>query len=106
MGKYQSTQNLKKAIGGGESFYGKSTAIVIHDEVEYLYNDISVRVSYNAGYMQLDLFVIWEDDSKQVPYKQLDLHGSYNTTFQSFEFFNGTLRWIDGNNVILLNIHK
>ena len=107
MSKYQSMQNLKKAIGGGESFYGHATVIVKHDEVKYVYNDICIRVSYNAGYMQLDLSVIWEDDSNQVPYKQLGLHGSYNTTFQSFEFSNDTLRWIDGNNeILIINIHK
>ena len=33
MGKYQSTQNLKKAIGGSESFYGKATANMI-DQIE------------------------------------------------------------------------
>jgi len=107
MSKYQSMQNLKKAIGGGESFYGQATAIVKCDKDEYVYNDISIRVSYNSGYMQLDLSVIWEDDYNQVPYKQLGLHGSYNTTFQSFDFSIDTLRWRDENNeILLINIHK
>ena len=102
MNKDQSTYNLKQAIGGGETFFGKANAIVINDGSEYEYNNITVRVSYNAGYMQLDLSVIWEDDSVQVPYKQLGLHGIYNTSYQDFTFSNGCLQWTDDDNEISL----
>ena len=34
MNKDQSTYNLKQAIGGGETFFGKANAIVINDSPE------------------------------------------------------------------------
>ena len=46
--------------------------------------------------MQMDIDVVWEDDSSQPDYRTLGLHGRYNSHFQEFQYDDGYLRWNDG----------
>ncbi len=96
MGRDRSFTDVKKAIGGGDSFSGKRNVIVSMGEITFLYKDVFVSVTYNIAYMQMDIDVVWEDDSSQTDYHTLGLHGRYNSSFQDFRYEDGYLRWKDG----------
>ena len=87
---------VKKAIGGGSSFSGKRNVLVSMGERTFLYKDVFVSSTYNIAYMQMDIDVVWEDDSSQPDYHTLGLHGRYNSSFQDFRYEDGYLRWKDG----------
>lgn len=93
---------IKRAIGGGETYHGNVDAIVERKGKVYSYNDIYASVSYNVGYMQMDLFLDWDDDAKQTNYKTLSLHGGYNSNFQEFSLNGEYLCWNDGENSIMV----
>ena len=65
-------------------------------EITFLYKDVFVSATYNIAYMQMDIDVVWEDDSSQPDYHTLGLHGRYNSSFQDFRYEDGYLRWKDG----------
>ena len=91
---------VKHAIGGGETFFNEVDIIVSHNGKEIIYKDVYVRVSYNVGYMQMDIDIMWDDDRSQPSYRSLGLHAGYNTNFQKFSFSAGYLRWQDSDNQI------
>ena len=97
---------VKDAIGGGETFSGTLDVTVFHGGNTYLYRNVFVSVSYNIGYMQMDITILWEDDRTNPAYSSLGLHMGYNTNFQDFRFENGYLSWNDGNNRISLRFHN
>ena len=102
MKKYDSMNAIKKAIGDDGLFAGKINAIVEHGNDTYQYSNIYLKILYNVSYMQMDVDIVWEDDTTQVDYKTLGLHGSYNTNFQEFSFSNGFLQWFDGDKKIMI----
>ena len=106
MSRDSSMRAIKNAIGGRESFGGKATVTVLNSNEEYMYRDIYIRVTYNYGYMQFDLDVLWEDDNTQIYYKELGLHGTYNTNYQSFSYSNNLLKWTDNENTIYLHVNS
>ena len=84
MSKDRSFAAVKKAIGGGP-FRGKRNVLVNMGEITFLYKDVFVSATYNIAYMQMDIDVVWEDDSSQPDYHTLGLHGRYNSSFQDFD---------------------
>lgn len=96
MSRDRSFAAVKKAIGGGSSFSGKRNVLVSVGERTFLYKDVFVSATYNIAYMQMDIDVVWEDDSSQPDYRTLGLHGRYNSHFQEFQYDDGYLRWNDG----------
>ena len=96
MSRDRSFAAVKKAIGGGSSFSGKRNVLVSMGERTFLYKDVFVSATYNIAYMQMDIDVVWEDDSSQPDYRTLGLHGRYNSHFQEFQYDDGYLRWNDG----------
>ena len=97
-----SVMAVKRAIGGGESFCGSVDAIVENNGQLYTYSDIYASVTYNVGYMQMDVFLEWDDDRRQKSYKKLGLHLGYNSNFQQFSFKDDYLCWEDGENRIMV----
>ena len=97
-----SFRNVKDAIGDVQPYDGIKDVLVFCNNNVYKYSNISVFVSYNIPYMQMDVSVIWEDDDTQIDYKTLGLHGVYNTNFQNFVYENGDLIWYDGNKKIVI----
>lgn len=97
-----SFRNVKDAIGDGQPYDGINDVIVFSNNNVYKYSNISVYISYNIRYEQMDISILWEDDYTQINYKTLGLHGVYNTNFQNFVYENGDLIWYDGNNKIVL----
>lgn len=71
---------------------------LFHERLAHFFVDIYIFVSvtYNIAYMQMDIDVVWEDDSSQTDYHTLGLHGRYNSSFQDFRYEDGYLRWKDG----------
>lgn len=96
MSRDRSFAAVKKAIGGGSSFSGKRNVLVSMGERTFLYKDVFVSATYNIAYMQMDIDVVWEDDSSQPDYRTLGLHVRYNSHFQEFQYDDGYLRWNDG----------
>lgn len=96
----KSFRAVKEALNDTERYYGKKDVIVSVNDKVFPYNNVLVSINYNIGYMQMDVQVIWEDDKEQISYKELNLHGIYNTNFQDFTFQNHSLIWKDGNNNI------
>ena len=96
MSRDRSFAAVKKAIGGGSSFSGKRNVLVSMGERTFLYKDVFVSATYNIAYMQMDIDVVWEDDSSQPDYRTLGLLGRYNSHFQEFQYDDGYLRWNDG----------
>lgn len=102
MSRDSSVMAVKRAIGGGESFHGRVDAIVENDGEPYTYSDIFASVTYNVGYMQMDVSLDWDDDRRQKSYKKLGLHLGYNTNFQEFSLSGDYLCWKDGENRIMV----
>lgn len=81
-------RQLKKILGkNGQIFSTKAQAFkkdtLIYDgKVQY-------SISYNAGYEQYQVSIIW--DIPQIFANAMELHGGYNTNFQSFRFENSSL---------------
>lgn len=87
MSRQNPIKAVKDFIGGKDSYFGKVNAIVITTNGIYNYNNIDIRIQYNVPYMQMNVDIIWEDDTSQPSYKDLGLHGMYNSNFQNFVFF-------------------
>lgn len=102
MSKDSSFNAVKDFIGERERYYGKVDATVITTEGVYIYNDIEIQIHYDIPYMQMKLDILWEEDTSQPFYKSLGLHGTYNTNYQNFIFFNNSLQWEDGDNKIII----
>ena len=81
-------KQLKNILGkNGQIFSTKAQAFkkdtLIYDgKVQY-------SISYNAGYEQYQVSIIW--DIPQISANAMELHGGYNTNFQSFRFENSPL---------------
>lgn len=105
MGRSESLSAVKEAIGG-DLFSDNVDVFVQHSDQQYLYSGIYVRVSYNIPYMQMDVDIVWEDDTSQCDYSSLGLHGKYNSNYQDFSCSNGTLTWKDGKNTISVFFEK
>ena len=85
MSRDSSVMAVKRAIGGGESFHGRVDAIVENNGKPYTYSDIFASVTYNVGYMQMNVSLDWDDDRRQKSYEKLGLHRGYNTNFQELK---------------------
>ena len=104
MGKETSLMAIKTAIDG--EYYRDTVDVVVENNgTIYLYNDISINISYNIGYMQMDVSLFWEEDNEQISYKQLGLHVGYNSNFQEFSFDGNILVWRDGVNKISIRFN-
>lgn len=102
MSKDTSIMAVKRAIGGGENFHGSVDVIVENNGKIFTYNNIFASVSYNIGYMQMEISLDWDDDSRQKSYKKFGLHLGYNTNFQEFSLNGDYLCWKDGVNKIMV----
>lgn len=72
-------------------------------EKKYNYANIGFQQSYNVGYMQHVVNLIWEYDTTQKEeYHKRNLRGSYNTNFQIMSFRNGMLIIEDDNITIYI----
>jgi len=98
--KDQSFRNVKdfvEKLGGcADSFQGVFD-VMVETDTPYLYRDVIVHTSYNYGYMDYQIDIIWEDDKNQVSYKDINLHGTYSSNFQLFLHTNKNLSFLDGN---------
>lgn len=104
MSKDSSFRAVKDAVEG-ESFYDTvDVGVSTPNGQVIIYRDVHLAVSYNYGYMQMDVDVMWEEDKLQKPYQSLGLHGKYNTNFQEFTFNGGYLSWQDGENTISIRL--
>ena len=72
MSRDSSVMAVKRAIGGGESFHGRVDAIVENNGKPYTYSDIFASVTYNVGYMQMNVSLDWDDDRRQKSYEKLE----------------------------------
>ena len=97
-----SFRNVKDAIGDVLPYDGINDVLVLCNNNVYKYSNISVYVSNNTKYEQMDVSIIWEEDNTQKDHKTLGLHGVYNTNFQNFIYENGDLIWYDGNKKIVI----
>lgn len=97
-----SFRNVKNVIGDVQPYDGINDVLVFCDNNVYKYSNISVYISYDIRYEQMNISILWEDDNTQKNYKTLGLHGVYNTNFQNFVYENGDLIWHDGNNKIVI----
>lgn len=106
MSEYGSINAVKDFLGGKDRYFGKVNASVISSNGVYYYNNISIRIQYNVPYMQMDVAIIWEDDTTQPSYNSIGLHGMYNSNFQNFIYSNNSLQWEDGDNKILVKLTR
>lgn len=102
MNRHDAMKAVKEAINGG-SFYGTVDVFVENGANTYIYKNIWVNVSYNVGYEQMDIDIIWDDDKKQPKFTTLGLHAGYNSNYQDFHNTNRSLCWKDGKNHILID---
>lgn len=102
MSKHTSIMAIKRAIGGGEFFHGRVDVIVENNGKIYTYSNIFASVTYNIGYMQMNVSLDWDNDSRQRRYSELGLHAGYNSNFQEFSFNDDYLCWKDGANSIMV----
>ena len=84
MSRDRSFAAVKKAIGGGSSFSGKRNVLVSMGERTFLYKDVFVSATYNIAYMQMDIDVVWEDDSSQPDYRTLGRMGDTTVISKNF----------------------
>lgn len=71
--------------------------------VKFHYSNIGFQQSYNAGYMQHTVNLMWEyDNTQSEDFRERNLHGSYNTNFQIMSYRNGALIIEDGNITIYI----
>lgn len=101
MDKDKSFNAVKDAIVK-EPFAKQMDVFVFNNGKTYIYHNVFVRITYNIAYMQMDVIVIWEDDSTQIDYQKLGLRGSFNRNFQEFSFENGQLSWEYNENKIAI----
>lgn len=99
MSKEKSFRAVKDAVGT-DHFYGNLDVKVSNSRGTFYYRNVNVQVSYNIGYMQMDVKIFWEDDTSMPFYRDLDLHGEYNSNFQDFRNCGKCLSWDDGGNKI------
>ncbi|MBR7008378.1 MAG: hypothetical protein IKH90_07100 [Ruminococcus sp.] len=77
--------------------------VEVYDDTELIHQgSADVYCSYDVGYMQYRVTIIWCFDDAVM--KKMGLHGSYNTNFQEFTYTSGVLTIIDNN--IKINISK
>jgi hypothetical protein len=97
---------IVKSAVGGEQFHDHIDVYVQTRQRMYVYKNVYVLVKYNIPYMQMDIEILWDDDTSQPYYKQLGLHMGYNTTFQRFSNENRCLKWRDGDNLIQIDFNR
>lgn len=105
MDRLESLKAVTEAIGS-DCFSGRVDVLVQNLNQQYLYSNIFVSVSYNFSFRQMDVDIVWEDDTNQSDYSTLGLHGRYNSNFQEFSCSNGVLTWEDGKNTISIFFNK
>ena len=99
MDREKSFKAVKDAVGT-DHFFGNLDVEVRNSEGTFYYRGVNVQVSYNIGYMQMDVIICWEDDTSMPDYHSLGLHGKYNSNFQDFKNRGRCLSWDDnGNNI-------
>lgn len=66
------------------------TAIDVFENGEMIHTGKGeVYCSYNHGYMQYSVSILWSFDDYVM--RKLGLHGTYNTNYQSFSYSDGLL---------------
>lgn len=103
MGIDKSFNAVLKAIHSGDYFFGRVNIQVSNDKETYIYRDVEVTVSYHIGYMQMQVTIMWEDDTDSPKYETLGLHKGYNSNFQNFKYLGDCLVWED--NGYTISIH-
>ena len=105
MDKHESINAIKDFM----SYCKVTDGIEIKAEVEIYYDtklihqgSANVYCSYDVGYMQYRVTIIWAFDDNVM--RKMGLHGSYNTNYQEIMYSNGLLTIIADN--IKINISK
>ncbi len=74
-----------------------------YDDTELIHQGLAnVYCSYDVGYMQYRVTIIWAFDDNVM--RKMGLHGSYNTNYQEFMYSAGLLTIISDN--IEINISR
>ena len=77
--------------------------VEVYDDTELIHQGLAnVYCSYDVGYMQYRVTIIWAFDDNVM--RKMGLHGSYNTNYQEFMYSAGLLTIISDN--IEINISK
>nr|DAK60754.1 MAG TPA: hypothetical protein [Caudoviricetes sp.] len=97
--KLKSYDAILNFTGNKINFQKKLDVVVLKNNISYLYKDVTVIIDYQVSYMQYKLSIIWEDDSNQLNFKDLNLRGDYNTNFNKFFLENENLVLTDDNGV-------
>lgn len=98
---FASVRSYAEASGSSpDNFYKKTNVLVQVNGNDYLYSNIDVQITYNYGYMDYQLSLVWEDDKGQISYTSLGLHGTYSSNFQMFSFTGDALSFFDGQNSV------
>ena len=82
---------IKKAISPSESFMGTAD-VEVREGGEVLLRccGVDVITSYEAGFMQYRVSIMWEDSGVK-GFSSLGLRGSYNTNFNKMDRVDGDL---------------
>lgn len=83
------------------SYHNKHNVIV---NGNCLYQNIEIGI-YEASYGLHSCYkvdIVWEEDESQVNYKEIGLHGSYSSDYQTFKKSGNDLTFKDGNNNITI----
>lgn len=103
---FRNVRLFAEAAGGTPDKFFETLDVLVKSDRDYLYRSITIHIGYNYGYMDYRVELTWEDDTSQVDYRELGLHGQYSTNFQEFFFSNDTLSFKDGDNEISIFITK
>lgn len=107
--KNKSFRNVRlfaEAAGGTPDDFRETVDVLVQTSTSHLYRDIEIHISYRYGYRDYQIELMWENDMCQIDYHKLGLHGYYSTNFQAFSFSDNTLSFQDGDNVIVVFMHK
>ena len=80
----------------------RTTVSAIRDNACVYQNNTEWQISYDHRYEQYTIFIMWGISDSS--WRALDLHGQYNTNFQSAQYQNGVLTVVDSKNKIKVNI--
>lgn len=95
---FRNVRKFAEACNDSPDNFCQTMNVVVHaNDTEYLYRNVTVIISYNVGYSDYQVSIMWEEDENQTSYEVLELHGYYSTNFQMFSF-SGALSFSDGHN--------
>ena len=103
---FRNVRLFAEAAGGTPDNFRETVDVLVQADKNYLYRGIEMHIYYNYGYMDYQVELMWENDTRQIDYRELGLHGCYSTNFQAFSFSGNTLSFQDGDNAIDVFMNK